>query len=560
MASTFLQQKQARASRAGTDNPFAEQVRLSRVHTRLVPMRRSGIGYAIDPATADWFEFPAGRGFAGYGLGRALSLLLDALQGLSALHETTTASGEPFAHGEFAPLHFRVDPLGVCRLVPLTTRHYISEEAAPPRAVLGFLSPERLIAEQVGVRADVFSAGVLLWEALAGRRLTEEQSAEAIIERLLSKKLRVPPLPPQLTWATPLKAEVERALSVNQQRRFANCEEFSAVILRLAQDHVASRAEIAEFFANLKRAPSSPPSSPPSSVPISRERLVATRGATVRMLPATASVGPASNSGAAADGARRHATLKMNVTLRMAQVPLPIAVDVAPAPAAQLARAERVSEPAAPLFPRAITPSSLRRVIATTPVPPLVSSLPRSTPPPLPSTPPPLPSTPPPLPSTPPPLPSMTTQSSAQLPSAIASLEPPLPMLGSPGVIAATSLPEAAFVVHATPKPWMSGRRWILAALLVAAIAGVGIVATRGTHRTAAFARTSTARSLSAPRAVAPTSLGAPSCCTENPDTETPASRAPALIPNVEPSAAPATPARGRVAPNAAQPGRDYGI
>ena len=238
-------------------------------------MRRSSVGYSIDPAAADWFELPVSRGFAGYGLARALRLLLDAMAGLSALHETLSANGEPFAHGEFAPLQFRVDPIGVCRLVPLTTRHYVSDAVAPPRAALGFLSPERLIAEKVGVRADVFSAGVLLWEALAGRRLSEAQSSETIIERLLSQRLTVPSLPPQLAWATPLKVEVERALSVNQQRRFADCAEFSATILGIAADHVAKHAEIAELFAaNLEPSPSSRA----STVPASRERLSVGRG------------------------------------------------------------------------------------------------------------------------------------------------------------------------------------------------------------------------------------------------------------------------------------------
>jgi eukaryotic-like serine/threonine-protein kinase len=104
---------------------------------------------------------------------RPTKTLLDAMRGPSALNETTTESGESFAHGECTPMQFRVDSLGVCRLVPLTPRHYVSEYEAPPREALGFLSPERLIAEKVGLRADVFSAGVLLWEALAGRRLID---------------------------------------------------------------------------------------------------------------------------------------------------------------------------------------------------------------------------------------------------------------------------------------------------------------------------------------------------------------------------------------------------
>src|SRR4051794_27165108 len=120
MHTLFTSERPARDSRAEKRDPFAAQMRLSHRHTRLVPMQRNGVGYAIDPAAAKWFELPLSRGFAGYGLRRALRLLLDAMAGLSALNETTDESGQAFAHGEFTPLQFRVDPLGVCRLVPLT--------------------------------------------------------------------------------------------------------------------------------------------------------------------------------------------------------------------------------------------------------------------------------------------------------------------------------------------------------------------------------------------------------------------------------------------------------
>ena len=152
------------------------QLALSRVHARLVPMQRGEHGYAIDASAERWFELPAGRGFAGYGLGRALRMLLDVLRGLTALHDTFDAQGESFAHGEVALTQLRVDPEGVCRLVPLTPRHS-SAVSTPPSEALGHLAPERLLGERVDARADVFSAGVLLWEALAGRRLFNETSA-----------------------------------------------------------------------------------------------------------------------------------------------------------------------------------------------------------------------------------------------------------------------------------------------------------------------------------------------------------------------------------------------
>src|SRR6478752_6581800 len=139
-------------------DPFAMQLALSRVHARLVPMQRSDHGYALDPSAKGWLELPAGRGFAGYGLDRALRMLLDVLRGLTALHDTFDAEGVNFAHGEVALVHFRVDNEGVCRLVPLTGRHSAAE-STPPVEALGQLAPERLLGEPVDSRADVFSAG-----------------------------------------------------------------------------------------------------------------------------------------------------------------------------------------------------------------------------------------------------------------------------------------------------------------------------------------------------------------------------------------------------------------
>ena len=228
-------------------DPFAMQLALSRVHARLVPMQRDQQGYSIDPSAEGWFALPSGRGFAGYGLGRALRMLLDVLRGLTALHDTFDTQGENFAHGEVALTQFRVDSEGVCRLVPLTSRHSAAE-STPPTEALGHLAPERLLGERVDARADVFSAGVLLWEALAGRRLFSETTGDAIIDRLMGEKLQMPQLPPELAWAIPLKSIAARALAVDPYQRFADCAELATAIAIVARERVATHAEIAAFF------------------------------------------------------------------------------------------------------------------------------------------------------------------------------------------------------------------------------------------------------------------------------------------------------------------------
>jgi hypothetical protein len=230
-------------------DPFAVQLALSRVHARLVPMRRMAERYEVDPRAEGWGELPSDRGLAGYGLGRALRMLLDVLRGLTALHDTFSAAGEPFAHGEVALSQLRIDPEGVCRLLPLTARHASPGNPALAPAALGYLAPERLLGEPLDARADVFSAGALLWEALAGRRLFEESSADAVIDRLLGVKLQMPQLPPELAWAIPLKAVAARALAVDPYQRFSDCAELATAIAFVARDRVASHTEIASFFA-----------------------------------------------------------------------------------------------------------------------------------------------------------------------------------------------------------------------------------------------------------------------------------------------------------------------
>ena len=52
------------------------------------------------------------------------------------------------------------------------------------------LAPEILLRDQhADARADIFSVGVMLWEALTGRRLHTELDADAIAVRLLGGKV-----------------------------------------------------------------------------------------------------------------------------------------------------------------------------------------------------------------------------------------------------------------------------------------------------------------------------------------------------------------------------------
>jgi len=229
--------------------PFAAQLALSRAHPCLVALERTPGGYAVPrDATRGWFELNAKRGLAGYGLARALRMLLDVLAGLSALEETRTQAGQPFVHGELVPAMVRIDPAGTARLIPLARWHWAEPGTVPAPERCGHLAPERLLGDALDARADVFSAGVLLWEALAGRRLFESDSVDVIVTRLMGEKVTLPQLPPELSWAVPLKAVAMCALSVDPEQRFANASELAEAITAVVGNHVATHADVAQYF------------------------------------------------------------------------------------------------------------------------------------------------------------------------------------------------------------------------------------------------------------------------------------------------------------------------
>ena len=170
------------------------------------------------------FTLPAGT-FKRFDLEQVVRLLLDVLSGLSVLHEVVT-DGQPFVHGQVSPQTIYIDEYGTARLVPLLNGLKVD--------VVGYRAPERLVGGAEDARADVFSVGVMLWEALAGKRLFPKGMA--------AQALAAPP-PIQLSadarWAQPLCAIAERAVALQPAARFASALEFSNALAAAAAQQLS---------------------------------------------------------------------------------------------------------------------------------------------------------------------------------------------------------------------------------------------------------------------------------------------------------------------------------
>jgi eukaryotic-like serine/threonine-protein kinase len=112
-------------------------------------------------------------------LGIAVAIVAGVLKGLHAAHETTTEKGEPLriVHRDVSPQNVVVGVDGIPRLLDfgVAKAQYRLQTTQDGRikGKLSYMAPEQLTNRPVDRRADLYGAGVILWELLTGRRLVE---------------------------------------------------------------------------------------------------------------------------------------------------------------------------------------------------------------------------------------------------------------------------------------------------------------------------------------------------------------------------------------------------
>src|SRR6266536_3477269 len=89
-----------------------------------------------------------------------------------------------------------------------------------PASGLGTIAPEILSGATVDQRADVYSIGVLLWEALSRKRFFPHETAETILKAVQSSPIERPAVPADAAWAAPLADIAVRAMAPAQGKRF----------------------------------------------------------------------------------------------------------------------------------------------------------------------------------------------------------------------------------------------------------------------------------------------------------------------------------------------------
>ena len=157
-------------------------------------------------------------------------ILVDALSGLHAAHEAVDMRGRrlELVHRDVSPQNLIVGIDGTSRLIDFgvaKARHRLTEtRSGSLKGKLGYMSPEQAHAHDVDRRADVFAAGVVLWEALVARRLFRGETEVETIRRIVEAPVEAPSvIVPSLPRA--LDAVVMKALDRDREKRFQTAAE-----------------------------------------------------------------------------------------------------------------------------------------------------------------------------------------------------------------------------------------------------------------------------------------------------------------------------------------------
>ena len=161
-------------------------------------------------------------------------ILREAIRALDYAHRSVDENGRPIGliHRDVSPSNILISTEGEVRLcdfgIARATLLDVHPGATPDEAIKGkfaYMSPEQVRGEEADQRSDLFAAGILLWELLAGRRLYKRPSVDETYRLALEAK--IPELENRgIPEFDRIRAIVRKALSHDPRKRFASAAEF----------------------------------------------------------------------------------------------------------------------------------------------------------------------------------------------------------------------------------------------------------------------------------------------------------------------------------------------
>ena len=161
----------------------------------------------------------------------AVGITSQVCHGLHFAHQFTDTAGKPLnlVHRDINPANIIITYGGEVKVIDFG----VAKSNANVRTISGtikgkvaYMPPEQVLGGEVDQRADVFSAGVVLWEVLTGRPLFLRNNEAATLYAIMNA-----PIPPPSKLRTEVPSQLDkivlRALARSPAERYASAEEMA---------------------------------------------------------------------------------------------------------------------------------------------------------------------------------------------------------------------------------------------------------------------------------------------------------------------------------------------
>jgi eukaryotic-like serine/threonine-protein kinase len=184
-------------------------------------------------------------------------LIAQAASGLAYAHTLTDGESRPLGvvHRDVSPQNVLISFEGAVKMIDFGVARAFGRVAhTSPGGLKGkidYMSPEQASAEEVDHRADVFALGVVLWEALTGRRLFRRETELATMRAIVDDPI---PHPSEIAPTIPIELDtiVMRALRKRKDARFATANEMAVALEKFAFSNAGfSPMQVAIYMKSL---------------------------------------------------------------------------------------------------------------------------------------------------------------------------------------------------------------------------------------------------------------------------------------------------------------------